>query len=535
MMFKKLFFLLTVLFLLLLLSGTASAIPINDEDDFLKIGLNQASLGGTYELGKDLDFTNKTFVPIGSGTYPFTGIFDGQGHEIKGIDYSFNTGGNQGIFRSLQDSQITNLIINSSNISTSGTHNSIGILAGQVNNSTIDNVTLMNCSVGTSGNNVGILAGQINGSMISNITVEIDGGSTICIVKGKGYVGGLAGLVNNSTIKDVYVNSGLLTATENNLGGLVGDLINSTVESSYYIGSMTSDRDNVGGLVGRVENSTIFQCFSISDIRGRAAIGGFVGVIRDDSGTGRTSIENSFAEGTIAGTSYVGSFVGRVNQNVKLNIVSSYAFCSDVSPPQFNLPFIAFVQSGVLVTVDDSFGLYDTLLGPFAYGIPISETQFKNIDTFMLAGTLVTTDWDITESLSSNSIWYTDGVLPPQLRFVAVDSSGGNNSGNNSGNNRGNNSGSSIHGGNNGGSRFGHAYVIQPTPLIPSSNSPSGPEIVPNIQNSSQESDILSPQNNNPSDQESNFSRKLVLLLLIGIVIAVGAVFYIWNKNRRLK
>ena len=538
--------------MLFLLSGTASAISINNEIEFLKIGTDPAyPLTGNYELTNNLNFTGMTFVPIGSGTSPFTGTFDGQRYEITGIDYSIGSGSNYGIFRNLNNSEIKNLTIDSSKFSISGSNgHSVGILAGQMSNgSVITNITITNCSVDSVGDHVGMLAGRADNSTISNIAVEFGSGSTNCIVSGNSRVGGLVGLVSNSTIKDAYVEAYLLTAMGDKVGGLVSDVNNSTIQSCFYIGNITggtnaggfvgdvnnsviqsgffvgniTGTDRVGGFAGRIERSSISQCFSIVDspLTGNNMVGGFVGVIRDSLGTETSSIENSFSMGAITGASDVGSFVGRVNQNVTLQITSSYAFCFDDSSSQFDLLFINYVLPGpfvAVITVDDSFNLYDTAFGSLTYGIPIDENQFIDIDTFKSIGGLIATDWDITASSTSNSIWYADGALPPQLRFEKVDNGNGrNNEGSNVSNGRG----------------FGHAYIVHPNDSsAPTLNSSSEPEIIQNIPDTPiiSNNNIQNENSNNP--ETSGFNWRLSLLLLIGIVIVVCSVFYILNKNR---
>lgn len=51
--------------------------------------------GVTIKLANNLDYTDKTYTPIGSESAyacPFKGVFDGQGHTISGVSLS---GGNR--------------------------------------------------------------------------------------------------------------------------------------------------------------------------------------------------------------------------------------------------------------------------------------------------------------------------------------------------------------------------------------------------------------------------------------------------------
>ena len=69
------------------------AIPIASASDLAKIGNDAAyPLNGHYVQTQDIAFTSsdyssasKGWMPIGSQTAPFTGVYDGQNHQLRNV------------------------------------------------------------------------------------------------------------------------------------------------------------------------------------------------------------------------------------------------------------------------------------------------------------------------------------------------------------------------------------------------------------------------------------------------------------------
>ena len=97
--------------------------------------------GTFFKLGKNIDLAtvcsvelNKNWIPIGTTTNPFKGIFDGNGKTISNI-YINNSLNNQGFFGYVNGGTIKNLIVSGSIIA--GTY--VGGLVGNAESSTIQN------------------------------------------------------------------------------------------------------------------------------------------------------------------------------------------------------------------------------------------------------------------------------------------------------------------------------------------------------------------------------------------------------------
>ena len=125
-------------------------------------------------------------------------------------------------------------------------------------------------------------------------------------VSGTGNVGGLVGYTDTSSINNSYA-SGIVTGIEDSIGGLVGFLWNSSsIENSYATGDVIG-YEKLGGLVGNVRNSTITNSYATGDVGDSTAhqnIGGLVGY------SDTSSISNSYATGNAIGDFYVGGLVG---------------------------------------------------------------------------------------------------------------------------------------------------------------------------------------------------------------------------------
>lgn len=249
------------------------------------------NLKGNYALNNSIDAIptqdwNKGdgFISIGDNA-AFSGKFDGVDYSIFGLTIK-------------------------------GTDN-VGLF-GNTNGATISNVTLVNGSiVGTT--NVGAVVGNAKNTTIENAVSSAH-------VIGEKNVGGIVGSGNDVTLNGL-VNTGTIKGYTN-VGGLAGNLVDSELETmksatgSYNLGSVTGMRSdgteekiyngeeiakngssNIGGLVGNVQNSTLgskdsAQIFNNLDVQGGHNVGGIVGNMKD------STVTNAANNGNITATGY---------------------------------------------------------------------------------------------------------------------------------------------------------------------------------------------------------------------------------------
>ncbi|HJA50150.1 MAG TPA: filamentous hemagglutinin N-terminal domain-containing protein [Candidatus Fusicatenibacter intestinipullorum] len=224
---------------------------VEDVEQLQDIGESSDTLKGNYALRNSIDGTQANdFTSIGNDTTAFTGKFDG-------IDYN-----------------IFNLNING--------ENNVGLF-GKTDGATISNVTLVGGSI-TGKDNVGAIVGSANNTTLTNVVNS-------AAVSGNSNVGGIVGSADDSAIKDA-INTGTINGSGYNVGGLIGNLQNSKLDTtkevekglignSYNLGDVSGNGYNVGGLVGSASNSTIGDgtnlVYNRMDVTGAYNVGGIVG------------------------------------------------------------------------------------------------------------------------------------------------------------------------------------------------------------------------------------------------------------------
>lgn len=228
------------------LIGTANQLKLLGDSEYL-------TKGYYYKLISDIDLTQVTWTPIGTyssdlSTSAFIGTFDGNYHKIKNLSYNKSDGANVGIFGYLYNATVTNLIIESANISAK---QYIGTLSGNAKSSKIIRVGVRNA----------LLEGVYNNYV---------------------YIGGLIGNVAGGVIiSECFVDNVTVSAPNSDnarIGGLTGRVKleegagDNSIEKSYAIGIVkfkSSLSNNIGGLIGLTSTGTgvtsktyINQCYA---------------------------------------------------------------------------------------------------------------------------------------------------------------------------------------------------------------------------------------------------------------------------------
>ena len=237
---------------------------------------------GNFILMNDIDLTESTaegegWKPIGTIYNPFTGIFDGNGYEIKGMRYFHSTIAGRlvtaGFFGYVDDGTILNLTLQATFKVQNTKYNSPVILGGLVGQSKKLNIS--NCSVNieatVQGERVAIggLVGT-NSFMFDNYSLTGNGGLN-------------ESLVERVVLEDCRVNGSIsANGVSNTLGGLVGygrylfakDSINDAMLNGTYT---NSDSYNCyGGIAGASRAYVIDGCINNGSIAGGKNVAGIV-------------------------------------------------------------------------------------------------------------------------------------------------------------------------------------------------------------------------------------------------------------------
>jgi len=160
------------------------------------------------------------------------------------------------------------------------------------------------------------LFGYTKGANIHNIGLEVS-------LSGKGHVGALIGLAENTKISEISV-KGSVTSEDYYAGGVAGELRNSEISNSFSEADVKGTEE-VGAFVGFMQgNSNIKDSYSSGSVEGDKKVGGLVGETSINIGEPYTSskIENSFTTSSVNGKEHVGALVGLYYPDTQ--IINSY-------------------------------------------------------------------------------------------------------------------------------------------------------------------------------------------------------------------
>ena len=234
----------------------------------IKLNGDNKVLDGKGDLIANPDNLQK-WTPIGTNTDPFTGTFDGGGYTISGLYIDGNTN-NVGLFGC---------------IGTNGTATG-----------TVKNVTLADSYV--RGNEfVSGICGWNKGGTLQDC-------HNTGTVSGTTNVGGVCGKNDSGTVDGCY-NSGTVSAGFF-VGGVCGINNNgSTLKNSYNTGKVSCTNEDVGGVCGWNDASTVQGCYSTGTVSGTTNVGGVCGM-----NSGKGTVQECYNTVTVSGNSYFGGVCG---------------------------------------------------------------------------------------------------------------------------------------------------------------------------------------------------------------------------------
>jgi len=251
---------------------------------------------GKYVLLNDISYLNEvapSWSPINffdqNTKIPFGGILDGAGFSISGIIYA-SIDENQpfdfyGLFDELKGATIQNVTIENFNLFRQN-HGDMGLIAGKVTDSTLENISLFNNTVSGHGDNVGGLSGQIINSEITFLEI-----SNLALW-GHYAVGGIAGIAAHSEFAKINSYNVEIDGRNDENGGLIGSSflnIYIDIESELFIqiggNSEGTYRFAIGGLIGYSNRDRLFYITtlgemnfeSLGDNYGLENVGGVIG------------------------------------------------------------------------------------------------------------------------------------------------------------------------------------------------------------------------------------------------------------------
>ncbi|WP_320818858.1 GLUG motif-containing protein [Thalassolituus sp.] len=227
-------------------------------------GVHQFQCMG-YELINNLDFdTNADGVmdandaywnegygwePLGFYNFPFGGLFDGNGHEIRNLYVNRPYEDEIGLFGAISGEAVIvsnlGLVGKLSNVLGA---DGVGLLAGFVG---------VSAEVSNSYSKGVVTGSYFVGGLVGLLTekASINRSFALGDVSGESGIGGLVGATDEfGSISDAFA-TGAVSGSYN-VGGLVGELGESALNNSFATGSVTVAGSDVGGLVGDAYGDT---------------------------------------------------------------------------------------------------------------------------------------------------------------------------------------------------------------------------------------------------------------------------------------
>ena len=249
---------------------------IFNESDLMKIG-STYRLDKNYVLMNDITLTSN-FKPIGFNSNTeswdgFNGVFEGNGHSIKGLNLADVEASSVGFFSSLgANAKVQNLTIENANVT--GAYEFAGALAG-VSNGLVEKVVVKNSIITnlSSNSRTGSVAGKIYGNMklsyADNVTINLNGTEEAEITNVK--AGGLVGVISEATVQACYTNNVEINTAfaKAIVGGFAGEFMiglnSGSIQQSYA--NTTSLDDDFGAFIGHLSFATDFNAEKANMLR----------------------------------------------------------------------------------------------------------------------------------------------------------------------------------------------------------------------------------------------------------------------------
>ena len=280
-------------------------------------------------------------LSFGNKEHPFKGVFDGQNHTVKGLNYEnkvLDPERDTGFFAETDGATIKNFLVKDANIWADFRG---GIIVGRAVNTRFENVMVMESTLHvTCANNMlnvitnagfegGLIAGELDGCTLYNC--EVRGGravnnttSGVQAIGGEGlYMAAFAGYVKNSTIEYCRV-----TPTRKEDGSATEKgMTDVTNKYDVAIGALGGNNVYASGFVGcMAEGAKVIDCFSTAKCYSYAA--SYVGVV---------SVTRA----------WTGGLAGRILSKSGNEITRSH-FAGDLSSRQYNpIAVIPIIQNDV--------------------------------------------------------------------------------------------------------------------------------------------------------------------------------------------
>lgn len=211
-----------------------------------------------YKLAGDIEMatynnTNASWTPISN----FSGKFDGNNHHINDLTLNTNQA-NVGLFADLeQNAEVKNLILTNPDITLNEQNSTVGTVAATSISANISNVHVYNVDI--SGDADATVGGIIGQAALNSKVSEVSVNDADIKVPNSSAVGGIAGDIRTSTTIEAAAVKNTDITGANNVGGIVGTTLQSTVQNAHFTGNLTAE-NTVGGIIGSNSETATDKC-----------------------------------------------------------------------------------------------------------------------------------------------------------------------------------------------------------------------------------------------------------------------------------
>jgi len=253
------------------------------------------------------------------------------------------------------------------------------------------------------------------------------------------------------TITGLYINR-----PSTNYASLFGYILSSgTIKNLGLQNVNITGNDQVGGLIGYIQMGNVTNCYTSGTVTGRQTIGGFAGSMADNGniylsyssavvnasgnysggfiGNTGGEIHNSYAAGSVSGTSYVGGFAGSLSNQSQTSNVFSTGLVNGTGSYVGGIAGYASLEINIMLpaaSITNSF--WDTETSSLTTGIGGGVTggttgkttaEMKTISTYINGGW----DLEIETANGTDNIWdidNTNGVINNGYPFLSWQNGG---------------------------------------------------------------------------------------------------------------
>lgn len=246
---------LTTIMLLMAVVSSNQAIASSAIDSCIKFAEIEPRTNKSYHLSQDIDCSGYTLTnPV-----DFNGQLDGKGYTIRNLTIDTNSR-YAGFFAEIDGASINDISFENITLNVGSSVNAAGILAGDIQNSKLENITITHSKIQATGEavaqGVGMAAGRFSSqSEASGINVLH---SKLWVEKSS-HVGSLFGYMADSYMSFLSARNNQLIVEGNyrvNFGGIVGYLSDASLLESESTDNLLSapiiDKGNIGMLSGYI-------------------------------------------------------------------------------------------------------------------------------------------------------------------------------------------------------------------------------------------------------------------------------------------